>query len=86
VPFEEAVVRQLTALDRQLSGGRIRDAIADRREEDVRRALLATKRTRPDDVFGYFATALGPSVTRRRVPEGSTGPRPLRSVEDPYAP
>jgi hypothetical protein len=86
VPFEEAVVRQLTALDRRLPAARIRDTIADRREEDVRRALLATKRARPDDVLGYFTTALGPAVTRQRVPEGGTGPRPLRSVEDPYAP
>ena len=86
VPFEEAVIRQLTALDRRLSAARVRDTIAGRREEDVRRALLATKRTRPDDVLGYFATALGPAVTRQRVPDGAAQPRPLRSVEDPYAP
>ena len=85
VPFDEAVARQLAALDRGIPATRVRDAIGGRREDDVRRALLATKRTMPDDVFGYFIAALGPAVPRQRV--ASAAPvTPLHSVEDPYAP
>lgn len=85
VPFAEAVVRQLVALDRAMPAGRIRDAIAGRREEDVRRALLATRRSCPEDPLAFFLTTLGPEVARERI--GRT-PRPgatLRSVDDPYA-
>ncbi len=84
VPFEEAVTRQLASLDRQISGSRVKDAIAGRREDDVRRALLATRRTRPDDPLQFFLAALGPAVTRERIaaPAGATAP--LRAVDDPY--
>lgn len=85
VPFEEAVVRQLVALDRRVSAGRIRDAIAGRQEGDVRRALLATKRMHPEDVEGYFAASLGPAVARESVGERRRRQAPLKSVEDPYA-
>jgi hypothetical protein len=85
VPFEEAVVRQLTAIDRGVSATRVRDAIAGCREQDVRRALLATRRARPDDVFAYFTASLGPAVLREEVGPATGGTTPLRSVEDPYA-
>jgi hypothetical protein len=81
-------VRQLVTLDRRVSPQRVRDLIADRREEDVRRALLATRRARPDDALAYFAARLGPAVRRERVAADSPSPAvlPLRAVEDPYAP
>jgi hypothetical protein len=85
VPFEEAVVRQLASLDPKVPAVRVRDAIADRREDDVRRALLATKRTEPTDVLRYFVAALGPAVARERVTSRAPVGSPLRSVEDPYA-
>ena len=85
VPFEEAVVRQLAALDRSASASRIRDVIAGRPEEDVRRALLATRRVRPDDVMSYFTASLGPVVLKEEVGPAARGTTPLRSVEDPYA-
>jgi len=88
VPFADAVVRQLAALDRRVSSQRVKDLIADRRDEDVRRALLATRRARPDDAFAYFAARLGPATRRERLaaeaPEAVM--TPLRAVEDPYAP
>ncbi len=83
VPFAEAVVRQLLALDRRVAPARLRDLIADRREEDVRRALLATKRARPDDVVAFFGAALGPAVGRHEIAR-TVRAAPLRSVEDPY--
>ena len=85
VPFEDAVVRQLAAIDRGINTMRVKDAIAGRRDEDVRRALLATRRARPDDVLGYFLAALGPAVPRERVVPGTPAATPLRAVEDPYA-
>jgi hypothetical protein len=85
VPFEEAVVRQLTAMDKRIAPARIRDCIAGRREDDVRRALLATARTRPDDVEGYFTASLGPAVRREAAGRDQDATTPLRSVEDPYA-
>ncbi len=85
VPFEEAVVRQLTALDKRITPARILDRIAGRREDDVRRALLATARTRPDDVEGYFTASLGPAVRREGAGSDQDATTPLRSVEDPYA-
>jgi hypothetical protein len=85
VPFEEAVVRQLTALDKRITPARILDRIAGRREDDVRRALLATARTRPDDVEGYFTASLGPAVRREAAGRDQDATTPLRSVEDPYA-
>lgn len=85
VSFEDAVVRQLAALDRRASAARIKDTIAGRPEEDVRRALLATKRTRPEDVVGYFAASLGPTVRREQIASPEGGTTPLRSLEDPYA-
>jgi hypothetical protein len=88
VPFADAVVRQLAALDRRVSPQRVRDLIADRREDDVRRALLATRRARPDDALAYFAARLGPAVRRERVVAEAAGPglTPIQTVEDPYAP
>jgi hypothetical protein len=85
VPFEDAVARQLVALDRRLPVPDIKDAIAGRREEDVRRALLATRRSHPEDPFAFFRAALGPEVRRERVSSPEARGAPLRSVEDPYA-
>jgi hypothetical protein len=83
VPFEAAVLRQLTALDRRISAARVRDAIAGRREDDVRRALLATRRSRPEDPLAYFLAALGPAVGLERL-AAPTSSSPFRSVDDPY--
>ncbi len=85
VPFDQAVMRQLVALDRRVSLNSVAQIIADRREEDVRRALLATRRARPDDVLAYFRTALGPRVSHAPTAPAAGGTTPLQSVEDPYA-
>src|SRR4051794_37215401 len=63
VPFEEAVVRQLVRLDRRVRPNQVKDLIADREPDDVRRALAAARRTRPDDVLAYFRKVLGSRVT-----------------------
>jgi hypothetical protein len=85
VPFEEAVVRHLTALDRKVAANAVMELIAGRREEDVRRAWLATRRARPDDVLGYFRAALGSRVSQARPQPSAAGATSLQSIEDPYA-
>lgn len=85
VPFEEAVLRQLLALDRSISPTRVRDLIAGRREDDVRRALLATRRERPRDVLGYFQASLGRALPREDARAGTATVTPLAPIEDPYA-
>ena len=86
VDFEDAVVLHLVGLDRRLAPGRIKEIIGGRREDEVRRALLATRRERPTDVLGFFRAALGTAVTRENVTRIEGRTTPLTSVEDPYAP
>jgi DNA helicase HerA-like ATPase len=85
VPFADAIARQLAALDRRVAPQRVKDLIVGRREDDVRRALLATRRARPADVLAFFTARLGRAVARD-APEAGGSVAPLRTVEDPYAP
>jgi len=71
LPFVDAVARQLRGLDRRVSADAVRALIDGRREEDVRRALGATRRERPDDALAFFTACLvrrvnGEVVTLRR--------------------
>ncbi len=84
--FEDAVVLQLVGLDRLVAPGKIKEVIVGRREEDIRRALLATKRARPDDVVGFFRASLGPPLARENVVPGVGAAVPLKPVDDPYGP
>ncbi len=84
LPFEEAVVRQLVRLDRRIRPNQVKDVIADRTAEDVRRALAAVRRARPEDALAYFRKALG-----TRVAPAAPRPRqvvpPLNPIsEEPY--
>jgi DNA helicase HerA-like ATPase len=85
LPFEEAVVRQLRALDPRVVPAAVRDLIAGRDADDVRGALLATRRARPEGVLSFFRTRLGPRVPREDGDRVAPGVRPLPSLEDPYA-
>jgi hypothetical protein len=88
VPFEDAVVRQLVRLDRRVRPNQVKDLIADREEDDVRRALAAVRRTRPDDTFAFFRKVLGARI----APESGgarerehLGVPPLNPISDePY--
>jgi hypothetical protein len=83
VPFAEAVARELKRLDPAIGADRVAGLIDGRREEDVRRALAATRKVRPDAVLTYFTAVLG-----RRVGATPTEPRrPVRTAripDDPY--
>jgi len=75
----EAAVRQLRLLDRHVSADAVRAAVDGRREDDVRRALAATRRERPLDPLAYFIGCLGRRVTtevaapRRGIPAVKRG-------------
>jgi hypothetical protein len=88
VSFADAVARQLAQLDRGIPASRVKDLIEGRREDDVRRALLATRRARPRprDILGFFQSRLPASVPRLpadRTPQAA--PAAVRPLEDPYA-
>jgi hypothetical protein len=84
VPFDDAVIRQLVRLDRGLSPARIRDTIAGRDPDDVRRALAAVRHQRPADVLAFFRRMLGERVTREPALERRTI-APLNPItEEPY--
>jgi hypothetical protein len=81
--FDDAVARQLRLLDRRVSFEAVRSLIEGRREDDVRKALAATRRERPADVYSYFAACLGRRITgevsapRRGIPA-------LKRADDSY--
>ncbi|HEY8196084.1 MAG TPA: hypothetical protein VIG04_03860, partial [Gemmatimonadales bacterium] len=84
LPFADAVARQMRRLDRRVSADAVHALIEGRRETDVRRALSATRRERPDDAYAFFNACLG-----RRVNAEVAAPRrgipALKRVDDPYA-
>jgi hypothetical protein len=86
VSFEDAVARQLAQLDRGVAASRVKDLIAGRQEDEVRRALLATRRARPKDVLAFFQSRLPTAVPRQEMKTRSGAAGVVRPVEDPYAP
>ena len=88
VSFEDAVARQLAQLDRGIAAARVKDLIDGRREDDVRRALLLTRRARPRprDILGFFQSKLPASVPRQSAERPGAGTHAVvRPLEDPYA-
>jgi hypothetical protein len=81
--FEDAVARQMRGLDRRVSADAVRALIEGRREEDVRRALAATRRERPADVFAFFTACLGRRVNSE-LPARGRGIPALRRADDAY--
>ena len=84
VAFADAVVLQLRRMNPRISADAVRSAIEGRREEDVRRALAATRRERPDDAYAYFSACLGRRVMGE-YPAPRRGIPALRHAEDPYS-
>jgi DNA helicase HerA-like ATPase len=82
--FADAVARQLVQLDRRIRPNQVKDLIADRTEEDVRRAVAAVRQKRPDDVLAHFRKALGGRVAPDAPRERRVVP-PLNPISDePY--
>jgi DNA helicase HerA-like ATPase len=87
LPLDAAVTRQLRTLDRSVTSSVIKDLIEGRRDEDVLRALHATRRTNPDNVLAYFTSQLGQRVRGEAAAVPGARPSPaIKRVEDPYAP
>jgi hypothetical protein len=84
LPFGEAVARQLVRLDRGVRPNQVKDLIADRAEDDVRRALAAVRQQRPADILAAFRKALGGRVAADAPRERRAVP-PLNPISDePY--
>ncbi len=86
LPFGDAVVRRLKALDPGVAADQVRAAIDGRPDDEVRRALSATARRRPDDVLAFFRGCL-----RSTIAAAPVGPRRgitllARDDDDPFAP
>ena len=83
LPFGEAVARRLRALEPGLATQRVLDVLEGRREEEVRRALSATVRSRPEQPFPFFVKCLGREV-RGEATRPRAGIAPVRTSADPY--
>ncbi len=67
LPFAEAVARRLKSLDRTINRDKVAELIAGRREDDVRKALNATVRARPEQPLAFFVRCLGREVPTETV-------------------
>ena len=78
------MVRQLVKLDRRIRPNQVKDLIADRLEQDVRRALAAVRQARPEDPLALFRRLLGTRVAPA-VPSAREAVPPLTPIsEEPY--
>ncbi len=84
LPFMEAVVRRLRSLVPKVSRDQIASLIDGRREDEVRQALHATIRTRPEDPIAFFRNCLGRRIAAE-APAERRGVRGVRGANDPYA-
>ena len=86
LPLPAAVARQLRGLDRTVTENAVKELIHGRREEDVLRALHATRRMRPDNVMAFFTAQLGKRVVAETAGGVARPVSAIKRVEDPYAP
>jgi hypothetical protein len=84
LPFADAVARQLRQLDRRISLDAVRALVEGRREDDVRRALAATRREHPADASAFFTACLGRRVTAEVV-SPRRGIPALKHADDGYS-
>ena len=84
LPFPDAVARQLGRMDRRIRADAVAALVEGRREDDVRRALAATRRARPDEPMAYFAKALGRKVQAEAQPPRAGVRTVARGADDVY--
>lgn len=86
LPFADAVIRRLKALDGAVVADQVRAVIDGRPEAEVRQALSATAQRKPADVFAFFRGVLKRTIAAVPV-EPRHGIAPLARDEDhPFAP
>jgi hypothetical protein len=84
IPFAEAMWRQLHRLDKSLTRQQVAELCEGRKPDDVRRAVHAARRTRPDSVMAFVKGAMG-KVVKSEEPAVRKGVGRLKGGEDPYA-
>ncbi|HVX88121.1 MAG TPA: hypothetical protein VG940_04275 [Gemmatimonadales bacterium] len=84
IPFADAMWRQLHRLDKSLTRQQVAELCEGRKQEDVRRAVHAARRTRPDSVIAFVKGAMG-RVVKSEEPAPRKGVGRLKGTEDPYA-
>lgn len=84
LPFPDAVARQMAQLDRRVRRDDVVALIEGRREDDVRRALSATRRNRPEEPLAYFTKALGRRIEAEVASAVRKGVPSLKRVDDVY--
>jgi uncharacterized protein len=82
LPFVGAVARQLRRLDRRIAPSAVEALLEGRREDDVRRALSATRRERPADPLAFFSACLGRRVNSEVVVGSRRGVPAVRHGDD----
>lgn len=86
LPFADAIAIRLRRHDPSVSRDKVAGMIAERPEDEVRRALGAVDRERPDDPLSFFAACLR-RVIRPEVTTARRGVSPLaHDPDDPFAP
>lgn len=86
LPFADAVVQRLRSLVPGIVADQVRAVMEGRPEDEIRRALSATVRRRPDDPFAFFQALLRRTI-RSSAPEPRRGIAPLATDDDdPFAP
>ncbi len=86
LPFADAIIRRLKMLDPGVSADAVREVLEGRPEVEVRSALSATTRRRPDAPFAFFRALLRRTIAAH-APEPPRGIAPLAHDDaDPFAP
>jgi len=81
--FADAVARQLRGMDRRVSADAVRALVDGRREDEVRRALAATRRERAAEPLAFFTACLGRRVNGE-VLQGRRGIPAVKRADDGY--
>jgi hypothetical protein len=81
--FADAVARQLRGMDRRVSVDAVRALVDGRREDEVRRALAATRRERAAEPLAFFTACLGRRVNGEVV-QGRRGIPAVKRADDGY--
>jgi hypothetical protein len=81
--FADAVARQLRSMDRGVSADAVRALVDGRREDEVRRALAATRRERAAEPLAFFIACLGRRVNGEVV-QGRRGIPAVKRADDGY--
>jgi hypothetical protein len=81
--FADAVARQLRGMDRRVTADAVRALVDGRREDEVRRALAATRGERATEPLAFFTACLGRRVNGE-VLQGRRGIPAVKRADEGY--